>query len=87
LKLIIAEKNSVGQAIAAVLGAKERNSGYLEGGGYLVSWCVGHLAGWPGPKPTIRAMTSGVTWDLHPAKAVAVGRGKGQTEAFDVLRG
>lgn len=44
MKLIIAEKNSVGQAIAAVLGAKERNNGYLEGGGYLVSWCVGHLA-------------------------------------------
>lgn len=44
MKLIIAEKNSVGQAIAAVLGAKERSNGYLEGGGYLVSWCVGHLA-------------------------------------------
>ncbi|MDD2956789.1 MAG: DNA topoisomerase 3 [Oscillospiraceae bacterium] len=44
MKLIIAEKSSVGQAIAAVLGATERHNGYLEGGGYLVSWCAGHLA-------------------------------------------
>ena len=30
-------------ALAAVLGADEKKDGYLEGGGYLVSWCVGHL--------------------------------------------
>lgn len=41
--LVIAEKPSVAQSIAAVLGAKERKDGYIEGGGYLVSWCVGHL--------------------------------------------
>ena len=43
--LVIAEKPSVAQSIAAVIGATERRKGYLEGGGYLVSWCVGHLAG------------------------------------------
>lgn len=43
MNLIIAEKPSVAQTIAAVLGAKERKDGYMEGGGYLVSWCVGHL--------------------------------------------
>ena len=43
-KLVIAEKPSVAQSIAAVLGAKKRNDGYLEGNGYLVSWCYGHLA-------------------------------------------
>lgn len=43
-QLIIAEKPSVAQSIAAVLGAKRRETGYLEGGGYLVSWCFGHLA-------------------------------------------
>lgn len=43
--LVIAEKPSVAQTIAAVLGAKERKDGYIEGGGYLVSWCVGHLVG------------------------------------------
>ena len=43
-QLIIAEKPSVAQSIAAVLGAKRRENGYLEGGGYLVSWCFGHLA-------------------------------------------
>ena len=42
-RLVIAEKPSVAQSIASVLGAVNRKDGYLEGGGYLVSWCVGHL--------------------------------------------
>jgi len=44
-KLIIAEKPSVAQSIATVLGAKERKDGFTQGNGYLVSWCVGHLVG------------------------------------------
>ena len=43
MKLVIAEKPSVAMSLAAVLGANEKKDGYLEGGGYLVSWCVGHL--------------------------------------------
>lgn len=42
-QLVIAEKPSVAQAIASVLGVKTKKDGYLEGNGYLVSWCVGHL--------------------------------------------
>ena len=42
-RLVIAEKPSVAQAYAKVLGATNRNNGYLEGNGYLISWCVGHL--------------------------------------------
>ena len=42
-KLVIAEKLSVAQSIAKVIGADRRGDGYLEGNGYLVSWCVGHL--------------------------------------------
>ena len=42
-KLVIAEKPSVAQSIAKVIGATERNEGYVEGNGYIVSWCVGHL--------------------------------------------
>ena len=45
MKLVIAEKPSVAKAIAAVLGANEKRGGYYEGGGYLVSWCIGHLIG------------------------------------------
>lgn len=44
MRLVIAEKPSVAQSIAAVIGAKKRGDGYLEGDGYIVSWCVGHLA-------------------------------------------
>ena len=45
MRLVIAEKPSVAQSLAAVLGATSRKDGYLEGGGWLVSWCLGHLAG------------------------------------------
>ena len=45
MKLVIAEKPSVANSLAAVLGATTRKDGYLEGGGWLVSWCLGHLAG------------------------------------------
>ena len=43
MKLVIAEKPSVAQSIAGVIGAVERKDGYMEGNGYIVSWCVGHL--------------------------------------------
>ena len=45
MRLVIAEKPSVAKSLAAVLGATTRKDGYLEGGGWLVSWCLGHLAG------------------------------------------
>ena len=41
--LVLAEKPSVSQAIAAALGVKGRRDGYIEGNGYIISWCVGHL--------------------------------------------
>ena len=43
MKLVIAEKPSVAQSLARIIGAAKRQDGYLEGNGYLVSWCVGHL--------------------------------------------
>ena len=45
MKLVIAEKPSVAQSLAAVIGAATRKDGYLEGNGWYVSWCLGHLAG------------------------------------------
>ena len=43
MKLVIAEKPSVARDIANVLGAAQKRNGYLEGNGYLVTWCIGHL--------------------------------------------
>ena len=43
LKLVVCEKPSVAQSISKVLGATKRGDGFLEGSGYIVSWCVGHL--------------------------------------------
>ena len=45
MKLVIAEKPSVAQSLAAVLGATNRKDGFLEGNGWRVGWCIGHLAG------------------------------------------
>ena len=43
MQLVIAEKPSVARSIAGVIGANKKQDGYMEGGGYLVSWCIGHL--------------------------------------------
>lgn len=43
MKLVIAEKPSAAQSLAKVIGANQKKDGYLEGNGYIVSWCVGHL--------------------------------------------
>lgn len=49
-KLVIAEKPSVAEGIAKVIGAKKREDGYFMGNGYLVSWCVGHLVSLASPE-------------------------------------
>ncbi len=43
MKLVLAEKPSVAMSLSKVIGANQRGDGYMEGNGYLVSWCVGHL--------------------------------------------
>ena len=45
MRLVIAEKPSVAMALASVIGARSRRDGFVEGNGYLVSLCVGHLVG------------------------------------------
>ena len=43
MKLVLAEKPSVAMSLSKVIGANQRGDGYMEGNGYLVSCCVGHL--------------------------------------------
>ena len=43
--LVIGEKPSVSRELAKVLGANTKKNGCLEGNGYVVSWCFGHLVG------------------------------------------
>ena len=45
MKLVICEKPSVARSIASALGVTSRADGYFEGGGWLISWCIGHLVG------------------------------------------
>ena len=44
-KLVICVKPSVAKSIASALGVTSRADGYFEGGGWLISWCIGHLVG------------------------------------------
>ena len=43
MKLVIAEKPDMGKKIASVLGCTRRGDGYMEGGGWCVTWCFGHM--------------------------------------------
>ena len=45
MKLVICEKPSVAKSIASALGVTSRADGHFEGGGWLISWCIGHLVG------------------------------------------
>lgn len=45
MKIIIAEKPSVAKSIATIVGANNKKDGYMEGGGYAVTWAFGHLVG------------------------------------------
>ena len=58
MRLVIAEKPSVAKSLAAVLDATTRKDGYLEGGGWLVSWCLGHLAAGASPSPRTNGISS-----------------------------
>ena len=44
MNIVIAEKPAIARTLSAVLGASEKKNGYLEGNGWVVSWCLGHLA-------------------------------------------
>lgn len=50
MQLVIAEKPSVAMSVAKVLGVKNKQNGYMEGNGYIISWCVGHLVGLVSPE-------------------------------------
>ena len=43
MRLIVAEKPSVGRELAGIVGAKEKKEGYIKGGGHIITWAVGHL--------------------------------------------
>ncbi len=42
---VVAEKPAVARDIAKVLKADKQGRGYLHGGGYIITWAIGHLVG------------------------------------------
>lgn len=45
MKAVITEKPSVAREIALLLGAVNKENGFLTGNGYIVTWALGHLVG------------------------------------------
>ncbi len=43
MRVVLAEKPSVGRELASFLGASARHEGYYEGNNYQVTWALGHL--------------------------------------------
>ena len=81
MKLVMAEKPSVAQSIAKVLGATKREDGYLEGNGFIVSWCVGHLVELAQPEETGIRLNKAV--GLLDVNNVMNGVGDGNKYTFD----
>lgn len=80
MKLVIAEKPSVAKSYAEILGASEKKNGYFQGNGYVVSWALGHLAGFEEPTGN---------WKLDELPLSFSGRivplDKGGKEQYEVL--
>ena len=86
-RLVIAEKPSVAMGIAQVLGATARKEGHMEGNGWLVSWCVGHLAGLAEPAAYNPSYDKWRREDLPILpESWRFTIGKDKRERFDVLR-
>ena len=86
MQLVIAEKPSVARSIAEVIGAAKNHDGYMEGNGYVVSWCVGHLVELAQPE------SYGEQWKKWTYESLPVKPGKWQYEVkpdtkaqYDVL--
>ncbi len=86
-KLVISEKPSVAQSVAKVLGATSRKEGYIEGGNYIVTWCVGHLAAMANAEVYDEKYAKWIYDDLPivPQKWEYVPE-KDKTKQFDVIR-
>ena len=76
MRLVIAEKPSVARAIAGAVGAKSKGDGYIEGAGYVVTWCHGHLVDlaepgdyeqWEGPWDLAKLPMIPERWLWRPA--------------------
>ena len=85
----VAEKPSVGQYIAKVLGANQRRDGYYEGNGYFVTWTFGHLCALYEPQEYTEQWKG---WNLSalpmipPRFSIKVSGDEGVHKQFDVIK-
>ena len=63
MRVLCAEKPSVGRSYAAVVGANQKHDGYYEGNGWIVTWCIGHLVTLSYPEVYDESLKK---WSLDP---------------------
>lgn len=89
MQLCVAEKPSVAREIAAVIGAKTRRDGYLEGNGYCVSWTFGHLCTLKDPKDYLSHLKMWRLCDLPiiPQKfGIKLINNQGSIKQFNIIK-
>ena len=85
----VAEKPSVGEYIARVLGANQRKNGYFEGNGYQVTWTFGHLCALLDPQEYTEQWKA---WSLSslpmipPRFSIKVSGDEGVHKQFNVIK-
>ena len=85
----VAEKPSVGEYIARVLGANQRKNGYFEGNGYQVTWTFGHLCALYDPQEYTAQWKA---WSLSslpmipPRFAIKVHGDEGVHKQFNIIK-
>lgn len=86
MKIIIAEKPSVGRDIAVVVGANESKNGYLEGNGYLVTWAIGHLISLASPEKYLNDDSNKNALPIIPEKFELEVRSNKKTEDLGLVK-
>ncbi|MBR1427373.1 MAG: DNA topoisomerase 3 [Paludibacteraceae bacterium] len=89
MTVCVAEKPSVGQYIAKVLGANTRHDGYFEGNGYCVTWTFGHLCALLDPheyNSQWRAWTLGSLPMIPERFGIKVTDEKGVVKQFNTIK-
>ena len=85
----VAEKPSVGEYIAKVLGANQRKNGYFEGNGYQVTWTFGHLCALLDPQEYTeqwKAWSLGSLPMIPPRFSIKVYGDEGVHKQFNVIK-
>ena len=89
MKVVLAEKPSVGRELASFLGARSRHEGYFEGSGYQVTWALGHLGSLKEPEdydPALKRWTLATLPFIPDRFELKVHDERGARQQFEIIK-